>query len=396
MARCRARRARQEVIVAFVTATIVLVEDESEAAHPGATSLLAGALRASAGPAVDVLAATPEETVNRVAVAGAAADTVVFAQQEGALDSTYRAWAQECLAAGATVVELNVFNLPSAWRPDDPRYAMAVYTEGGALRYRLRTAAAMLKPQASYLALPNVLPFTPEARHQRRHGEPVRLLRMGRPDPIKWSGWEIGFAVRLAEARPDTTITLTLVGAPDELALPDALPVNLSVVRRPYSQDIASVYAEHDVYVHYSRIGETFGNTFAEAQAAGLFVIGAFTPRWDCAPVEYLAPGSSIVGTPRWLDRHPRAVWQVVDAHLASERVIPVHAAGVSAEDYLARLTGLRREGMRPTPGWFSAAAGLARMTRGIHGVAIGWEAPVWEILRGARLRLAQTMKRGG
>jgi hypothetical protein len=228
---------------------------------------------------------------------------VVFTQQEGVLSAGYARQATEWLSCGATVVEKNVFALPSPWRPRHPRYVMALMSLDGSHRLRLRSLLGGASRPRTWTHLTN--PFDPGTTLPSRRDSDVDLhfLRVGRPDLRKWSPFEIAFVRRAAAAHPSLTFRLTLVGVPEEMT-PVGLPPNVDLVALPYLRrsQLYDYYARAHVYLHHSRIGETYGNTLAEAAMSGAQIVFGSEPHWDCAPVEFIPPGS-VVGTPRHLCR---------------------------------------------------------------------------------------------
>lgn len=312
---------------------------------------------------------------------------VIFTQQEGSLSQEYFEWASVCLAEGATIVELNVFNLPSPWRPDHNRYHMALYAREGASRLTLRSNGAGWWSPKRYVPLPNVTQLVDpvQTSRTRQHGE-LRLLRIGRPDAVKWSDWEIRVASCLAMARPHCEILLTLVGVPQSLTISVSLPKNLEVICEPYSDNVSDIYRRHDVYIHYSKIGETFGNTFAEAQVAGLSIVGAFDTNWDMAPVEFLDRSISVLGSPRWLLRNPHQLWRLLDVALSRAQLSKGSKPIITPVEYLDRLVhpDTYSENM---PKFWEAVLETVRTSRSLEGVHVGLRSGSQEILRGARLR---------
>lgn len=291
---------------------------------------------------VDVVRNPTPDELTRLARRG---PVVAFTQQEGRLSRPYRAWADRCLAEGIVIVEKNVFALASPYRPSHPDYVHALMSVDGAHRFAWRSRAAGLRAPQRYLLLPNpyLLPHSdapgrvsPDAPRR----DVIRLLRVGRPDPVKWSPWEQQLAAAMVQARPGLRIELRLVGAPQECLLPPgALPDGVRVrVEPPISPaELVEAYAGADAYVHASRIGETHGNTIVEAQAAGCFCIVGLDPAWDCAPLGLLDPAASWVGAPA---RVLADAGRVADALIEHRVRAGVMVAG-TLQDHLGRLLGL-------------------------------------------------------
>jgi glycosyltransferase involved in cell wall biosynthesis len=215
----------------------------------------------------------------------------VYVQQEGRLSLEYRLWAIELLSRGAIILEKNVFALPSKFRPKHKNYYMIVMSKDGAFRYSIR---GLLKAnqQESLLVVPN-LPFwldphSKDLSNKSSHRAAIlRILRVGRPDPKKWSNIEIEAFQNIFGNLNSDLAKLTLVGAPD-LIIEDAESRRMNIECLPYSKDVIQYYRSHNFYFLFSRIGETFGNTIFEALSAGMTVIYVFDLAWDCAPIEYL------------------------------------------------------------------------------------------------------------
>jgi glycosyltransferase involved in cell wall biosynthesis len=103
------------------------------------------------------------------------------------------------------------------------------------------------------------------------------------------------------------------------------------VVNQEYTSQVADIYSWADVYIHRSRIGETFGNTIVEANASGLPVLCALEPAWDCAPRDILGQGN-VLTTPKRLLQRPEVIWELLDAE-----VRPVYL-DISPASFLKRI----------------------------------------------------------
>lgn len=353
----------------------------------GATHVLTDALESATDGSVRVLSSAWEQAP-RLARRHASEAPVIFTQQEGDLSPEYGRWARRCLEAGAHLVELNVFNKPSLHRPIHPQYTMALYTADGADRFALRCRSAGVPLPSGYLPLPNVLsPTRARVPGRRISRHALRVLRVGRPDATKWSRWEIDYCNLLAARAPDWDVDLTLVGFPWPSDCIGPTQPNLHVKVTGEARQVESLYSANDVYLHYSRIGETYGNTIAEAWNAGLTVVNACDIAWDTAPLEYLPDDQVIVGTLAWLNRHVdkvgRRIWEAChEGNGEAERA----TVGLSTSEYLSRL--LHPLDMQaPMPGATSAAMSLAKRARRAKGVETGLRALAAEVYRGAKNR---------
>ncbi len=238
--------------------------------------------------------------------------SVVFVQSEGSRDVALSRAIVRWIECGAVVVDQNIFALPFVGRTRGPRYIPAFMSRDGMARHVIRARSAGLVPRRQAALLPNPVLHSvvrKESRPPEREGGygRVRLLRVGRPDIRKWSTFELDFAKSVAEKNPNTSLELRLVGSPPGLLSEGSkrLPANLRLDIQPYANDVTPLYATSDVYLHHSRIGETFGNTLFEANRSGLPVVCALDPGWDCAPLEYLSGMGTVFGAVKQLVKTP-------------------------------------------------------------------------------------------
>jgi hypothetical protein len=234
------------------------------------------------------------------------ARAVVFVQTEGRLSPRYRRHADEWLDAGAVVVEKNIFSLPSRWRPVHPRYLMAVMSLDGLYRYGLRSYAACLPSVERALLLPNpLLPRPARATPWADDGvSPVVLLRLGRPDPRKWTTFEMRWARALSRRSPHRQFHLRLVGCPASVQGASSRPP-ISESRRAVQHESFGLYAKADVLVHHSRIGENVREHAVRGSGGRTGHRLRLAPRWDCGPLEYFDQSSARFATPRLHMSHP-------------------------------------------------------------------------------------------
>lgn len=263
-------------------------------------------------PNIEIIASS-EEGLPRD-VRAAKNGTIVYVQTEGGLNKKDGVRLGDLLAMGARVVEVNVFALPSKWRPEHPLYRMAVLSRDGLYRYAFRSYLNGWKPQARIAVLPNAL-VHPQVKPKGTlpPTKQVRFLRIGRPDPVKWTEFEVKFCNLWAMMHPNADVVLTLVGAPPDLSggiLGTAPNLRVSVIE--YTPDPGRLYRTHDVYIHHSAIGETYGNTIDEALAHSLKVIVALDPVWDCGPLDFVPKVQHIVASPNTLLRNPLRIDEVI------------------------------------------------------------------------------------
>lgn len=341
-----------------MTATeLVIVDGRAGADTPGGVELLVRRVGVvDGGPGMRIHAATAERTVD---LARGAQDAVVLLQSEGGRDAGARDLVRACLGLGATVVELNVFALGLGDRPRHPNYLPAFLSWDGLNRHVLRSVAEGYRPRCEAVLLPNPLVHKITRRPTHPPGDAVRLLRIGRPDPIKWTRFEIEFGERLAIRRPDLRVQLRLIGVPQSLRPePGSLPPNLEVDCQDYTPGVAEAYGWAHAYLHHSRIGETYGNTLLEANLSGLPVICALNPAWDCAPLEFLGQGS-LLATPQVLLSRPEATLELLGSDVVPRR------RDVSPADFVRRLLAAVRD-----PGNRVAAPSLPGALRYVYATA--------------------------
>jgi hypothetical protein len=186
---------------------------------------------------------------------------------------------------GFEIIEENIFALASRYRPVHPNYSLALMSLDGAYRYSFRSFWSGFRKSKNYLLLPNP-GFSEPVLHARpqRSGSTFTFLRVGRPDKIKWSQFEFEFVRKLALSIPSIHFVLRLVQPPSSLKFSSDIP-NLTVECLAYQANVQELYFNADCYIHHSAIGETFGNTIAEATKNGLPILYAADFDWDQAPV---------------------------------------------------------------------------------------------------------------
>ena len=132
---------------------------------------------------------------------------------------------------------------------------------------------------------------------RRRFGvesDEVMALRLGRPDPAKWSDFECGVVSRLRR-ETGTRMKLVAIEPPPPLAGRirrgefGAAVVAAGILNSP--SDVAEILAASDVIFHAARFGESFGYAIAEGMAAGKPVVTLTTPWGDNAQTELVENG---------------------------------------------------------------------------------------------------------
>jgi hypothetical protein len=228
-------------------------------------------------------------------IAKALPGDLILIQEEGRLSRPDRLTIETLLDMGCYIGEKNVFALASRFRPSHPNYFLIFMSNDGLNRFVLREFLQYKKFKGRILILPNLhfYPQSPE-NHEKKDeilsmdSELIRIIRVGRPDWRKYTNFEVQFCKKIALQLPNARIELSRVGVPPEIIKISDIPSNLIVKDLGYVSDLSSLYSEADVYLQYSRIGETFGHTFFEAYDFGLAIIGCFDLHYDTAPIEYL------------------------------------------------------------------------------------------------------------
>jgi glycosyltransferase involved in cell wall biosynthesis len=119
-------------------------------------------------------------------------------------------------------------------------------------------------------------------------------LRVGRPDPRKWSDLLIVHGARLLREFPRLHFVFLSAPANRESVIRHAMGARVSLA--PFATDrviVARYMAAADVMIHYARYGESFGYAIAEAALAGLPVIAQATPWGDNAQAELIRSGET-------------------------------------------------------------------------------------------------------
>jgi D-inositol-3-phosphate glycosyltransferase len=127
---------------------------------------------------------------------------------------------------------------------------------------------------------------------RRRLGLPADAfiaLRVGRPDPRKWSDLLVVHGARLMREFPRLHLVFLSAPANREAVIRQTMGDRATLA--PFTTDreqVARYMAASDVMLHYARYGESFGYAIAEAALAGLPVIAQATPWGDNAQAELI------------------------------------------------------------------------------------------------------------
>lgn len=140
-------------------------------------------------------------------------------------------------------------------------------------------------------------PMQDKAELRRELGLPADAfiaLRVGRPDPRKWSDLLIVHGARLLREFPRLHFAFLSAPANRDGIIRHAMGSRVTLA--PFATDRATVaryMAASDVMIHYARYGESFGYAIAEAALAHLPVIAQATPWGDNAQAELIHPGET-------------------------------------------------------------------------------------------------------
>jgi hypothetical protein len=362
----------KEVIEKPAIRKLIVVDDPIPGKTAGGVQLLIGALLDQSKPDLEVVRATSSEVLDLVRQAADEVDVTIYVQKSGSLSAGYRDLVQEWLSAGAKIVEKNVFARASRFRPVDQNYFMALMSSDGAYRFALRSL--FVSPQGpkkyGHLTVPYFSVMRKDGGAETRRSNELVFLRIGRPDPIKWSGFERSFVESLSRSYSGD-VRLIRVGFPGVRSFQEEkVGPNLVIQDLPYSSDLSGVYRSADVYLHHSRIGETFGNTLAEAKAAGLPVIMAVELHWDCAGIELLTEGVDVVGTQNYLRRNASIV---IDSVLGrSESFAAAPQRQLSPAEFIDLITTDRSRSEQSVPTVLRSILYLLRLTQEVKGSNLG------------------------
>lgn len=119
-------------------------------------------------------------------------------------------------------------------------------------------------------------------------------LRVGRPDPRKWSDLLVLHGARLLREFPRLHFIFLSAPASRDSLIRRTMGARATLA--PFATDRAEVaryLAAADVMLHYARYGESFGYAIAEAALADLPVIVQATPWGDNAQAELIRDGET-------------------------------------------------------------------------------------------------------
>jgi hypothetical protein len=125
-------------------------------------------------------------------------------------------------------------------------------------------------------------------------GDAFIALRVGRPDPRKWSDLLIIHGVGLLAELP--RLHLVFLSAPASRAPVIRRLMGERATLAPFTTDrslVGQYLAAADVMLHYARYGESFGYAIAEAALARLPVVVQATPWGDNAQAELIREGET-------------------------------------------------------------------------------------------------------
>jgi glycosyltransferase involved in cell wall biosynthesis len=140
-------------------------------------------------------------------------------------------------------------------------------------------------------------PLETKSELRRRLGLPADAfiaLRVGRPDPRKWSDLLIVHGARLLRDLPRLHFVFLSAPASRDSIIRRTMGARATLA--PFATDrhqVACYMAAADVMLHYARYGESFGYAIAEAALAGLPVVAQATPWGDNAQAELIREGET-------------------------------------------------------------------------------------------------------
>ncbi len=196
--------------------------------------------------------------------------------------------------ADTKVVETNVFSRPEYSKGYSAVNLSLQLTSWGFWRYTRRMRQAPHIPPSSVVPyIVDTKKFTHPgqqaiAAFRQLHGIPVTAFvagRIGQAHPSKWSAELIG--VINATIREDNNIYYLLTGLPPALkstiqAQSDFFKSRVKCIDRIEGDGQLSLcYHSLDCFVHWSKIGESFGYVLTEAMLCGVPVVTMLTPFKD-------------------------------------------------------------------------------------------------------------------
>jgi hypothetical protein len=218
-------------------------------------------------------------------------------------------------------------------------------------------------------------PAQDKAELRRRLGLPADAfiaLRVGRPDPRKWSDLLIVHGARLLRELPHLHFVFLSAPADRDAVIRSAMGNRATLAPFTTERDqVARYMAAADVMLHYARYGESFGYAIAEAALAGLPVIAQATPWGDNAQAELIREGETGFVVEDYAGAR-RALQRLMDDTDFAWAIANAAAADMA-----------RRFGLGPT--WNLLGAFIAHAARGGRGLVSAPE----DLARDQRARLA-------
>ena len=168
-------------------------------------------------------------------------------------------------------------------------------------------------------------------------------LRVGRPDPRKWSDLLILHGARLLREFPRLHFVFLSAPANRDDIIRHAMGSRVTLA--PFATDrstVARYMAAADVMIHYARYGESFGYAIAEAALAHLPVIAQATPWGDNAQAELIHPQQTGFIVENY-DGLRRAVAQLISDGALASRMADAAARDIAARFGVAATWNLLR-----------------------------------------------------
>ena len=208
---------------------------------------------------------------------------------------------------GSKIVETNVFSRPrysKDYELVDVSFQLAYWGVWKYLRWMRNEPRRPICLRVPYL-ISNTAFFQASTVDKldlkEKLGIPVNAFIAGRVGQPLTSKWDRSIFKVIDELiSKDDNIYFVLVGMPKEFKsdyekLPSKIKLNLKIID-PVSDDklLACLYSIFDVFVHISKIGESFGYVLIESMACGCPVVTLCTPFKDNAQFEVVGDGMNV------------------------------------------------------------------------------------------------------
>jgi glycosyltransferase involved in cell wall biosynthesis len=222
---------------------------------------------------------------------------IVFVHREGQHRRSETRICEYYRRKGAKIVELNSFARPDL-SPRDP-VDMHVFMSEWCLQQWLGRGRGIVPPRQYTIIPPPVdssaFKRDPNAsRHLRaRLGIPEQAIVVGRVGSPHEAKWTLDLAHVFGKAlATEGRLFLLLHGPPDPVvtrinALPSGVRGRVAISTAVSNdQTLSGIYSAMDIFLHASRIGESFGRVICEAMLCELPIVTLSTPARDNTQIE--------------------------------------------------------------------------------------------------------------